>query len=218
MKQQIYIGIKKSIVISFGLVMITLGVAMFYVLGVGADPVSVLIDGEHNVLNLDYGTVATINNIVLILYGILFARKYLFIGTIISAVLYGPFLNLFVSLLSGWGLESLGLLLKTGLLFPAVALLGFGIAVIISVDFGVGTLELLTLSLADFMNMKIRWVKMGLDVVFTTAGFLMGGVIGIGTLIGAFLTGPMVGFALPYAKRFSQWLKLVPAIDESEVC
>lgn len=216
MKQQIIIGIKKSFVLSFGLAIITFAVAIFYVLGVGADPVSVLIDGEHNVLNLDYGTIATINNIVFLLYGLIFARKYLFIGTFITALLYGPFLNLFVSLLSGLGLESLGFLVKAGMLIPAVALLGFGIAIIISVDFGVGTLELLTLSLADFMNMKIRWVKMGLDVVFTTAGFLMGGVIGIGTLIGAFLTGPMIGFALPYTRKFAQWLKLIPLVDENK--
>lgn len=35
------------------------------------------------------------------------------------------------------------------------------------------------------------------DVVFAGLGFLMGGVVGIGTIICAFLVGPVADFFLP---------------------
>lgn len=185
---------------------------MFYALNIGTDPVSVLVDGEHNLMKLDYGTVTTINNIVLIVFGLIFARKYLYIGTVIGAFLMGPLLNVFVPMFSS--LETLGFFIKLVLLFPAVALLGFGVAMVISLDFGVGTIELLTLVVRDATKLKLKWVKMGLDLIFTVAGYLMGGVIGVGTIVGVFLTGPVIGFALPRLKKLFEKRFLLQPSEE----
>jgi len=211
MKMDPRIIVRKTLILVIAITISAFGISMFYAVNIGTDPISVLVDGEHNLMNLSYGTVTLINNIVLIVFGLLFARKYLHIGTIIGGLLMGPLINLFVPILSALIPETTPYLVKLVLLFPAVVLMGSGIAMVISIHFGVGTMDLLTLTLRDVTKIDLKWVKMTLDFMFTLAGFLMGGVIGAGTVIGVLLTGPVIGFVLPRAeKMFSKWLGFTP--------
>ena len=206
--------IKKCLVLIIATAISALGISLFYTLNIGTDPISLLIDGEHNLMKLDYGTVTLINNIVLIAFGSICARNYLHIGTVISGLLMGPFINVFLLILNTFIKDSFGFFAKFVLLFPAVALLSLGFAIVISIEFGVGTMDLLTLTLRDVTKLKYKWVKMGLDIIYTTIGFLMGGVVGAGTIVGMLLTGPIIGFALPYSKKlFSKGLKLEIATE-----
>lgn len=211
MKNQISIIIKKTMLLTVAIAIIALGVSLLFSLKIGTDPVSVFVDGEHNLTNLDYGTLTTINNSVLVVFGLIFAREYLYIGTVIGAFLMGPLINIFVPMFNSLFANSLGLFIKLILLFPAVSMLGFGVAMLISLDFGVGTFELLTLKIRDVTKLKIKWVKMGVDFFFTAVGFLMGGIIGAGTIVGVLLTGPMVSLSLPHTKRIAQWFKVIEA-------
>lgn len=213
MKDQFNVIIRKTILLTVAIVIIALGVSLLFALKIGTDPVSVFVDGEHHLTNLDYGTVTTINNSVLVVFGLLFAREYLHIGSVIGAFLMGPLINTFVAMFNSLLINSLGLIIKLILLFPAVAMLGFGVAMLISIDFGVGTFELLTLKIRDVTKFKIKWVKMGVDFFFTAVGFLMGGIIGAGTIVGVLLTGPMVSLSLPHTKRIAQRFKVIEAAN-----
>lgn len=214
MKNNFNIGlvIKKSIVVVIGVILTTLGISLFYALNIGTDPISVLVDGEHTLFNLNYGTVTLINNTVLLIFGVLFARKYLHIGTVIGGLLAGPLINLFVPMFKSFIYESFNFWVKFTLLFPAVLLMGIGIALVIGVNFGVGTMDLLTLKIRDMSKKDLKWIKIILDIIFAVAGYLMGGVIGAGTIVGVLLTGPIIGYAIPYWKKVLKKLN----IDDSE--
>jgi uncharacterized membrane protein YczE len=202
---------KQIFALLLGTVLTTAGISLFYAVNIGTDPISVLVDGQHNLMNLPYGTVTLINNIILIVFGLIFARKYVYVGTIVGGILMGPLINAFVPLFSSWISETAPFVLLVLLLFPAVSLLGVGVAIVISINFGVSTMDILTLTLRDVTRIDLKWVKIGLDVVFTVSGFMMGGVVGVGTLIGVFLTGPIIEFALPHCERaFARWAPLAP--------
>jgi len=208
-KEGLNLIIKKSLAVIVGVIIASLGISLFYALNIGTDPMSVLVDGEHNLMNVGYGTVTLINSVVLITFGLFFARKYLKIGTIIGGLLMGPLINIFVPLFSSLLGESTSFIIKVVLLFPAVALLGVGISLIISVNFGVGSIDLLVLTVRDATKIKLKWVKMAFDLLFTIAGYLMGGIIGVGTVVGVLFTGPIIDFTIPYWKKLlSKSLKL----------
>lgn len=44
------------------------------------------------------------------------------------------------------------------------------------------------------------------DVCFVAAGFLMGGAVGVGTIICAALVGPVAGIFLPHSERIVEWI------------
>lgn len=192
---------KKVLLLVLGTAISAFGISIFYALNIGSDPISVLVDGEHNLMSVSFGTATLINNIVLIIFGLMFARKYLNIGTVIGGLLLGPLINLFLPIVAPMVTDSFTFILKFILLFPAVGFLGFGIAIVISAEFGVGAMDLLTLTLRDVTKLKLKWVKMGLDLIYTLVGFLMGGIVGAGTIVGVLLTGPVIGFTLPRLKK-----------------
>ena len=45
-------------------------------------------------------------------------------------------------------------------------------------------------------------IRIIVDVCFAGIGFLLGGTLGLGTVICAFLVGPAAGIFLPIAERF----------------
>jgi uncharacterized membrane protein YczE len=201
--------VKKIILLVIGVAVSALGVSLFYALNIGTDPISVFVDGLHSQFNLDFGTITLINNSILIIFGLIFARKYLHIGTVIGGLVMGPFINIFLDMFKLIIVDAVPYMARFVLLFPAVALLGLGIALVISLEFGVGSMDLLTLTLRDVTKINLRWIKIALDFVFTVIGFILGGVIGAGTVVGVLLTGPVIGFALPrFKKLFSNGLRL----------
>ena len=55
--------------------------------------------------------------------------------------------------------------------------------------------------ISDKIKKKFSIIRVIVDFSFVAAGFLMGGVFGIGTLVCAFLVGPVAGVFLPINER-----------------
>lgn len=200
-KNKIKSFIIKLVILMIGNIISALGIALFYAVNIGTDPISVLVDGQHNLLKLSYGNVTLINNIIWIIYGFIFARKYLKIGTIVIGLTTGYFLDLFVSMFEKLIQPSTTYLVKAILLIPAVMLLALGTAMVINLDVGVGTWNLLILSIRDKTKIQIKWIKITLDFIYTITGYLMGGIIGLGTIVGVVLTGPLIDFFIPICDK-----------------
>ena len=49
---------------------------------------------------------------------------------------------------------------------------------------------------------------MGCDAFFVSLGFILGGTVGVGTIIAIFLTGPMVQFWLPKTRVLLQKIRV----------
>ncbi len=91
---------KRLLLLILPIFLIPLGIAGYYACGLGADPFSIFVDGEHALTGLSHGRLTTINNIVL-LVGMIFwgGRKYLNIGTVITAFTTGPLIDYFLQLI-----------------------------------------------------------------------------------------------------------------------
>ena len=80
-------------------------------------------------------------------------------------------------------------------------ILAFGMTIVIKSDAGTGPNDLVALVISDKSHAKFSLVRVLVDVSFVAAGFLLGGVFGIGTLICAGLVGPVAGFLLPRSEK-----------------
>ena len=66
---------------------------------------------------------------------------------------------------------------------------------------GTGPNDLVAIILSDkIASVEFRWVRVACDIFFVGLGFLLGGTVGIGTVVAVFLTGPIVQFWLPKTK------------------
>ena len=83
-------------------------------------------------------------------------------------------------------------------------ILAYGMTIVIKSDAGTGPNDLVAVVISDKLHRKFSIVRVIVDVLFVLVGFLLGGSFGIGTIICAFLVGPVAGFFLPVNEKLVQ--------------
>ena len=202
--------IKRLIVILLSILLMDFGISCYFNCGLGADPFSVFVDGEHYLTGLDYGQITNINNVVLFILMLIFCRKYIHVGTIVSAAISGTLLNvvnnwLKVTWIADQPWEQ-WLMLMLGVVGFAAS-----VALYIVADMGLSTVAAISVYLEEKTKINIRWLRIGQDVFFTLLGVLLGAIAGhvvfslnpdlhpltgLGTIIGAFGTGPIMKWCI----------------------
>jgi uncharacterized membrane protein YczE len=103
---------------------------------------------------------------------------------------------LFVGLAANWSLSVLpaahGLPAQIAFLVGGIVLQGIAAGVYIGAGLGPGPRDGLMTGLVRRTGWSIRSVRGGLEVAVVAAGWLLGGTVGIGTLLYAVAIGPLV--------------------------
>jgi uncharacterized membrane protein YczE len=174
-----------------GLFLCACGIVAFLESRLGLSPWDVLHQGIAKHTPLSFG----LANVVVAI-GVLFLAWRLGsrpgIGTVANAVLIGLFVALLVRLsvvqdLAGWPL-----LVRVALLVAGLALFGLGTALYIGAAVGAGPRDSLMLVGALRSGLRIGGARVLLEGTALVTGFLLGGTVGIGTLVFALLIGPAV--------------------------
>lgn len=194
--------IRRIILAAIGLITCGIGIGLFLFSDLGVDPASVFQLGIANQLNITYGTASALMNIVIIIAMIIIDRRYINIATFMAIFMIGYTAD-FTNLL-------LNSLITSPLIFPvqlAFALVGSvimasGIPLYIFADIGVGAVDVVSEAITDKLHIPYRIVRIVADTLFVIIGYFLGGVAGIGTLIAAFLTGPIVQYTRPLIAKF----------------
>lgn len=200
-KRPIKTWIRALIVLFIGLTIAHLGVTLFVLPALGTDTFTVFIQGLARCANLTIGTMHVII-LVLIMVLMLFTTKgYIKPGTVVCAFCGGPIIDLFSWMLGGIIRPDCSMLVRIVSVLLGCVVLSLGMSVVINSNAGTGPNDLVAIVLSDkIKKVQFRWVRVGCDIFFVALGFILGGTVGIGTLIAVFLTGPLVQFWLPKTK------------------
>ncbi len=90
------------------------------------------------------------------------------------------------------------LVLRVALMVGGVVLCGFASALYIGAQLGRGPRDGLMTGLARRSGRSLRLVRTGLEVTVVLIGLLLGGVLGLGTVLYALAIGPLTQLWLPY--------------------
>ena len=175
-----------------GLAMYGISLAMFIRAGLGLDPWDVFHQGVANRTGLSIGVVViAVSFLVLLLWIPL--RQWPGFGTLCNAVLVGVFADIGlavippVSLLAG----------QIGLLGGAIVLNGIASACYIGARFGPGARDGLMTGLARRTGWSVRLSRTLIEVTVLAIGWVLGGSVGVGTVVYALAIGPLVHFLMP---------------------
>lgn len=114
------------------------------------------------------------------------------LGTIANAIVIGVAID--VSLL--WLPELTDLAPRYGLVAGGIALVGVGSGLYLTCFLGPGPRDGLMTGISRRTGLSLRVVRTGIEVAALTAGWLLGGTVGLGTLAFAVLVGPAVQAAV----------------------
>jgi len=175
-----------------GLAMYGISLAVFIRAGLGLDPWDVFHQGVATKTGFSIGVVViAVSFIVLLLWIPL--RQMPGIGTVANAVLVGLFADLGLWLIPP--VSHLGG--QIAMLAGAVILNGIASACYIGARLGPGARDGLMTGLVRRTGWSVRLVRTGIEVTVLAVGLLLGGSVGVGTVVYALAIGPIVQVLLP---------------------
>ena len=192
-----------------GLTVAHFGVTLFLLASLGADPFNVLVQGVYQTLArvtgwtfLTHGRVHIALCFVIIAALLFIDRSYIMPGTVVCMLCGGPIIDLFTLLLSApFAAYITSFWLKLAVLAAGCVILALGMSIVIKSDAGTGPNDLVGLVISDKLHKKFGIVRVLCDLAFVLTGWLLGGQVGVGTLVCAVLVGFVADFFLPRSEK-----------------
>lgn len=160
--------------------------------GLGLDPWDVFHEGLTHHLPLTFGQVVILVGAVLLLLWVPL-RQRPGIGTVLNVVLIGIAVDVTLALLPTP--DALGV--QVGFLLAGVVGNGIAGALYIGADLGTGPRDGLWTGIVRRTGRSVRLVRTSLEVTVLVVGFVLGGTVGVGTVLYALAIGPVVQLFLP---------------------
>jgi uncharacterized membrane protein YczE len=126
---------------------------------------------------------------LVVLLGALGLREKIGWGTLGNILFIGPWLDLFLRMIPS--LEG-NLVSQSIALLVSIFLSGIATAVYISVNAGAGPRDSLMLAVSRVLGWSVRLSRAVIEILVVLLGWILGGPVGIGTLLFAILIGPSV--------------------------
>ncbi|HYU83192.1 MAG TPA: hypothetical protein VEK80_00190 [Kribbellaceae bacterium] len=175
-----------------GLTLYGVSMALMIRSGLGLDPWDVLHYGITRHVPMTFGTVVVVVG-ALVLLGWIPLRQRPGLGTISNVLVIGPVTDLALFVLG----RPDALALRIALMVAGIAGNALATALYIGARFGPGPRDGLMTGLVRRTGLSVRLVRTTLEVSVLGAGWLLGGVAGVGTVAYALAIGPLVHVLLP---------------------
>lgn len=186
--------VRRIVQLMVGLMLYGFSMAMMIRAALGLDPWDVLHAGLAAQLPLSFGTIVIIVG-ALVLLAWIPLRQIPGLGTVANVIVIGLATDLGLAMIdqpATW--LGRGLMLAAG-----VVLNGLAGALYIGSQLGPGPRDGLMTGLVRGTGRSVRLVRTSLEVAVLAIGWLLGGSVGLGTVVYALAIGPLVHAMLPWA-------------------
>lgn len=190
--------LQRLAILIFGLSIFGIGEAFLVITGLGNSPWVVLSEGIsiHTVLNIGESTFLV--SLLVLLLWIPLRQKPGF-GTLANIVVIAAAIEVglfFIPVVDN-------IFLKYFYILFGIALVGAGSALYITCGLGTGPRDGLMTGLHYKTGVRVGRVRLGIEIVAATSGAILGGSLGVGTLLFALLIGQSVAISLGVVDRLT---------------
>jgi uncharacterized membrane protein YczE len=175
-----------------GLVLYGASMALLIRSTLGNMPWDVLHQGNAGRIGWSIGTVSIVVG-ALVLLGWIPLRQRPGLGTVSNVVVIGLAVDATLAVVPAPS----GLLPRVGLMLAGVLLNSVATAAYIGVHLGPGPRDGLMTGLVQRTGGSVRLVRTSIEVAVVVTGWLLGGTLGVGTVVYAVAIGPLVQILLP---------------------
>lgn len=186
---------KRMILMICGVIVQGMGLSLLRELNLGTDPCSLLTIGVTNYLPFSFGTCQLLCHLITFAFVIRYDMSMIGFGTIGNMCFLGYISDFFkwiwFMILPAGFFEST--IIRWALLIPVLAIFLLGAAAYMCAGLGSSPYDALPFIISKRVKkFSFRTVRMIWDISFMVAGFLLGGGIGIVTVLVAFFLGPII--------------------------
>lgn len=170
-----------------GLAFVGIGVAFTKQANLGLGPWDVLGDGLAQLIGIQLGTASVIIGVAVLLLWIPF-RERPGIGTLTNILLIGAFMNIALEVVR----SASGVFLQSVWLTAGLLLIALGSVLYLGSQLGAGPRDGLMLGLSRKTGWSVRLTRTALEIAVLAGGWLLGGAVGVGTVVIALTIGPII--------------------------
>lgn len=177
-----------------GIVIIGLGIALFKQSHLGNDSISALNMRLAERMGISLGVQNLCTNILFFLLEVWVGRKYIGLGTFVNGIGVGFIVTFFYDPIAAYFGPAGSFpeqLLWVALAVPVTAL---GASLYQTADLGIAPYDSLALELRDYTPVPYFGCRVFTDALCALITWVLGGLVGLGTLICAFCLGPFIQF------------------------
>lgn len=179
-----------------GLVLFGAGCALMVQAGIGLDPWTVFAEGLSRQTGIGIGWIANIVGFLVLLLWIPL-RQRPGIGTIANILLVGTSMQLTLGVVP----PASGLFVQLAVFLAGLLIVALASGLYIGANFGPGPRDGLMTGINQRFGTPIWAARLAVEATVLVAGWLLGGTVGLGTILFAVLIGPAVHLALPLFDR-----------------
>ncbi|WP_174729979.1 YczE/YyaS/YitT family protein [Mesobacillus harenae] len=184
-----------------GLLIMALGIVLLIKSSLGATAWDVLHVGLYYQLGLTIGSWSVIAGLFILSLSTIISKEFPKFGAFLNMVLVGLFIDLYMLLPF---MQTPGSFAgKASMFVIGTILMGYGMGIYISAQFGAGPRDSLMIALASKRKWKIRNVRAGMELVVLLIGWRLGGPVFWGTVVFSMTIGPIAGLAIPQCQKLT---------------
>ena len=188
--------LRDFLVIQIGFLLYGLALALIVRANLGTGTWLVLEVALANIFGIKIGTMTVYMGFIVLIIA-LALREQVGWGTLGNILSIGPWLNLFLNIIST---PKDNLVLQIVMFLSGVLIQGAATAIYIGVEAGAGPRDSLMLAIHRTTGVSIRLARGAIEVLVVLIGWLLGGPLGLGTVVFALLIGPSVQWAFKLFK------------------
>jgi uncharacterized membrane protein YczE len=179
------------IVIQIGFALFGLSIATMIRSNFGTGPWALLEVALSNLSGITPGRMSILVGFAVLILALAMGEKVGW-GTLANILFIGLWEDMFL-----WMIPSIenNLILQALMLLSAILMMGIASAIYIGVDAGAGPRDSLMLAVHRKSGWSIRLGRAVIEIIVVTVGWLLGGPMGVGTILFALLIGPSVQWA-----------------------
>lgn len=185
----------RFIIYLFGLLVMMFGLVLIILADLGPAPWDVLHVGLYYSFGLTLGTWSIIVGIVILSLSAIIAKAFPKFGAFLNMILCGIFIDMYMMIPF---LETPSTFIGKIIMFVLGLIInGYGMGIYISAQLGTGPRDSLMMAVTSMFGWKVRNVRIAIEVLALSIGWLLGGPLFWGTLVYGIAIGLIAGFALP---------------------
>ena len=173
-------GVKRFFMMIFSILLMGFGISLFSYSDMGVDPFTSMNMAISGKIGISFGFYQMCINCVILIAIAFLGRRLIGFGTVVNMVGVLP-------------LEK-SLALRLVLMLFGVIFLSLAASMYFTSNLGVAPYDATGFVLDDRTKIKYKWCRVITDLICTAVGFAFGGPVGIGTVVTAFMMGPVVAF------------------------
>jgi uncharacterized membrane protein YczE len=192
----------KCVIIVIGVFGAAFGCSLFLLADLGSDPVTAFIQGLSRTLHISPGMGTNILNGMALFILFIVNRKLIHIGTLIYTLLLGIMVDFFSFLVIAVLGKDIILVVRIIMLVTGTLSIAVGLGLYQSAELGIGPTDGINQTAAAKTGLNYRWERIIFDLIMVISGWVLGGKVWFGTIIGALCVGPVMVWTMDKSKKY----------------